>query len=397
MVGLFSHKNDRGYSEHTFRFMRLTIPRVVRYYSAPRMINRENMPLTGPCFIYANHSNNFDPFLINHEMTREPTAGVMTRYQFFKTLPRLFMSSIGVIPTSKYVPEPGVIREVMKLIDLNRMILIFPEGGRRWDGRPKPLIEATLKLFWKMRVPVHPVQIHGSYLGWPRWADCSRYSRMELHWLSPLRPEDFSSYDNFADQCREAINFDENDPPASTLPYAARKPALGIQRILYRCPVSGTPEAVYTPNGTSVRSRNMPAFHFDMNEQSRLIDIDGQTHAVTDYYDRITKMPVLRDHHSVIIRDSPCTLYLVDTDNKLRKLGMAKIRLTTDLVAINRRSEHYRIPVTDIRYISIEKNHKLMLTTHEKTIMVDMGDRSVLQWQDYLRRLQKEEPTVRSI
>src|SRR5690625_6903733 len=86
------------------------------------------MPLTGPCFIYGNHSNYFDPFMINVGMTHEPTAGVMTRDQFHKPLPRIFMDSIGIVPTSKYVPEPGIVREVIRMIDQRRMIVIFPRS-----------------------------------------------------------------------------------------------------------------------------------------------------------------------------------------------------------------------------------------------------------------------------
>src|SRR5690625_7420975 len=88
------------------------------------------------------------------------------------------MDSIGIVHNSKYVTEPGIVREVIRMIDQRRMIVIFPEGGRRWDGRPKSWIESTMKLFWRMRIPVHPVQIHGSYLAWPRWADHYRKSKI---------------------------------------------------------------------------------------------------------------------------------------------------------------------------------------------------------------------------
>lgn len=390
-------KNDRGYSDISFRFMRQTIIRFAAFLNKPRMINVNNMPLTGPCFIYANHSNNLDPFLINHEMTREPTAGVMTRYQFFNTLPRIFMSSIGVVPTSKYVPDPGVIRKVIQMVDQNRMIMIFPEGGRRWDGRPKPLIEATLKLFWKMRIPVHAVQIHGSYLAWPRWADRPRRNSMELHWMTPLNPADFRNYDSFAETCRKQIHFDENDPPATALPYSAYKPALGIQRLLYRCPESGIPDTIYTPDGRSVRSRKSDKFFYHMDKNSRLVNSEGTEFSLVEFYDRINKMPMPEDSQSTIIPDKSCTLFHIDSQYTVHKLGRAYMRLKNGEVEINRGADQYRFPIDKIRYNSIEKNHKLMLTTHDATYMADLGKNSVLQWQIFLRRLQQGEQTVRSM
>jgi 1-acyl-sn-glycerol-3-phosphate acyltransferase len=145
-------KNDRGISGVTFPIMRKLVMPTTRCLFSPVVTNPHNMPSHGPCFIFGNHANYFDPFFINLDMTEEPTAGVMTRDQFHKTLPRIFMDSIGIVPTSKYVPEPGIVRSVMNMIDKRRMIVIFPEGGRRWAGKPKPLIETTLKLFWKMNV-----------------------------------------------------------------------------------------------------------------------------------------------------------------------------------------------------------------------------------------------------
>src|SRR5690625_5154162 len=129
-------KNSRGYSAKTFAFMRKTIIPTTKYLFDPRTLNPEYMPLTGPCFISGNHSSCSDSLMINGGMTHEPAAGVMTRHQFHNALPRSFMDSIGIVPTIKYVPEPGIVREVIPMIDQRRMIVIFPEGGRRWDGRP---------------------------------------------------------------------------------------------------------------------------------------------------------------------------------------------------------------------------------------------------------------------
>lgn len=375
--------------------MRQTVPRVMQFFCAPRMINPHNMPPAGPCFIYANHSNNFDPFVINQQMVQEPTAGVMTRYQFYKTLPRIFMDSIGIVPTSKYVPEPEVIRSVLQMIDRRRMIIIFPEGGRRWDGRPKSMIEATLKLFWKMRIPVHPVQIHGSYVSWPRWADRPRRNSQELHWLSPLLPSDFPDYESFAEQCRQQVHFDENDPPESTLPKSAFKPALGIQRILYRCPYSGVSGSVYTPDGWSVYSRTSGAFSFRMDKNSRLIDKNGIPHSVSDFYDRIQTFSVEQEPRTATILNTRCSIYRIDRDNRIISLGYGQMSLTDEVVLIRNGSDRFVLALDQIQYISVEKNNKIALIAEQNMFMMDLGDQSALQWQQYINRLKKGEPTVR--
>jgi 1-acyl-sn-glycerol-3-phosphate acyltransferase len=394
--GFTFSKNDRGFSEKSFAFMRKTIIPTAKYLFKPRITNPENLPQTGPCFIYGNHSNYFDPFLINVNMFKEPTAGVMTRDQFHKTIPRIFMDSIGIVPTSKYVPEPGIIRSVMKMIDQNRMIVIFPEGGRRWDGKPKPLIETTLKLFWKMNIPVHPVQIHGSYLGWPRWADHYRKCSMELRFMDPLHASDFDSYEEFARVCRNQIEFDEYHSPIDTRPPQSKKPAAGVERFLYRCPKTGENGAVYSPDGERVCSRTS-AMSYRMNASSRLVDADGEEHSLIDLFDRINQMPMVFMKEDLLLEKSGAELYRIDENHKLVNVGRSNTELRKDALNIFCGSDQFEIPIQDIQYTSIEQNHKLTVTTTESTLQINLEGQSALQWQRYIRRLKIGENAVKSI
>ncbi len=391
-------KNERGYSNKAFIFMRKTIIPATRYVFNPRITNRHNMPLTGPCFIYGNHSNYFDPFILNLGMVQEPTAGVMTRDQFHKTLPRIFMDSIGIVPTSKYVPEPGIIRSVIKMIEQRRMIVIFPEGGRRWDGKPKPLIETTLKLFWKMGIPVHPVQIHGSHLGWPRWADKYRRGSVELRFMNPLNASDYDDYDSFAKTCRELISFDEYYPPEDAYPKSCSKPAAGIQRFLYRCPDTGVNGAIYSPDGVHVYSRES-ALSYQMNVNSRLIGQDGETVSIIDLHEKINSMPMAfkRPETGVVLEKPGSQIYMVDDEHQLVKLDRAYVELFTNRLLISMGSQTFDLGLDEIRYISVEQNHKLTVTTSDLTLQIDLKGKSALQWQKYIDRLKMGEQPVKSL
>lgn len=389
-------KNHRGFSEKTFRFMRKTIIPVTKYLFRPRITNPEYMPLTGPCFIYGNHAHYFDPFFLNVGMTREPTAGVMTRDQFHKTIPRIFMDSIGIVPTSKYVPEPGIVRSVIKMIEQERMIVIFPEGGRRWDGRPKSLIETTLKLFWKMKIPVHPVQIHGSYLAWPRWADNFRSSSVELRFLKPLHASNYDDYETFADVCRKKINFKEYTPPEGAFPKSCLEPASGIQRFLYRCPNTGVTGAVYSPDGEMVYSRES-GLKYRMNVASRLIDYTGKQHSIIDMFDHINQMPMEFIKDDLLLEKHGSQIYEVNKEHQRIKRDRAIVELRKDRLVIYLGSENYTITLEDLRYISVEQNHKITVTTPENTFQIDLKGDSALQWQIYINRLKIGEKPVKSL
>lgn len=376
--------------------MRKTIIPATEYLFNPRIKNPENMPLTGPCFIYGNHSNYFDPFAINVGMTREPTAGVMTRDQFHKTLPRVFMDSIGIVPTSKYVPEPGIVRSVMKMIDQRRMIVIFPEGGRRWDGKPKSLIETTLKLFWKMKIPVHPVQLHGSYLSWPRWADNYRKGSIELRFLKPVHASDFENYETFSAYCRNQINFDEYNPPEAAFPKSCSQPASGIQRFLYRCPDTGISGSVFSPDGEHVYSRSSK-MNYKMNVASRLIDSDGREHSIIDIFDKINGIPMELIGDDLLIERPGSKLFMIDKEHRLVYLDRAHVELKTGGLEIYYGSTHHKLPVEEIRALSVEQNHKLTVTTAETTFQINLEGLSALQWQIYINRLKAGEKPVKSL
>jgi 1-acyl-sn-glycerol-3-phosphate acyltransferase len=389
-------KNERGYSDRAFRILRHTIIPATRKLFNPRITNPEYMPQTGPCFIYGNHSNYFDPFMINVDMYGEPTAGVMTRDQFHKTLPRIFMDGIGIVPTSKYVPEPGIVRSVIRMIEQKRMIIIFPEGGRRWDGKPKPLIETTLKLFWKMGIPVHPVQIHGSYLAWPRWADKYRKGSVEMRYLKPLLASDFDNYEEFAKACIDRIDFEEYSPPDGAVPVSCNKPASGIQRFLYRCPDTGATGAVYSPDGSYVYSRNSE-MKYRMDVASRLIDGKGQVHSLIDMFEHINSMPMELQKGEVLLEKSGSELNRLDDDQKLQYVGRCRASLTKNEIELNWGSDDVKIPFEDIRALSIEQNHKLTVNTVEQTLQFNLEGGSALQWQIYINRLKDGEKPVKSL
>ena len=387
-------KGERGFSSFTFPFIRSLIIPTARYLFSPVVTNPQNVPTTGPCFIFGNHANYFDPFFINLDMTEEPTAGVMTRDQFHKTLPRIFMDSIGIVPTSKYVPEPGIVRSVLKMIDNRRMIVIFPEGGRRWAGKPKPLIETTLKLFWKMNIPVHPVQIHGSYLSWPRWADKPRKSTIEVRWLDPLHAANFDSYSSFANTCRQILEFDEYHPPDSVQIHSCPKPAAGIERFLYRCPETGKTGAVFSPDGTTVFSRTAPLY-FKMDLRSRLVDSHGEPHSLVAMYEKINQMPMAKDRESVLLTNAGCRLNEINESHELIEKGSGYAELTPESLLLSLGSTKTLLPLEEILYMSVEQNHKITFTTTKGIHQLELKNASALQWKNYIRRLKSGEQPMR--
>lgn len=381
-------KNERGWNERSYRFLKATLIRSANFMFNPTVVNEHNMPTTGPCFIFGNHANNFDPFILNVHLNDEPTAGVMTRDQFHRFIPALCMDSVGIVPTSKYVPDPSVIRNVMKMVDQKRMIVIYPEGGRRWDGRPKSVIESTMKLFWKIGIPVHPVETHGSYVGWPRWASFPRRNRTRLVFRDPLIPSNFDSYDSFYEACMEAMNFHEETPPAESTPFWTHKPAAGIEKLLYKCPITGVQDAVWSPDGQKVLSKAAPEFEYRMNTLSQLVDGYGQAFTLSPFYDKVKTFPMQLDANGLLIDEPRAYLYQIDRRFNRRGLSWTRAWIHPDHIGFQVGGSTNRVPLQDIRYVSIEQNSRITLTMDEMTWEIVLTTTRALQWQDTIQRLQ---------
>lgn len=391
----FFRKNDRGFSQFMFHLQRMTIIPTMRYFCNPRIVGAENMPLTGPVFIFGNHSNNFDPFILNHKITTEPTAGVMTSEYFRKASSRFFMGSIGIVPTVKYVPDPAVVRDLIRMNQQRRMIVIYPEGGRRWDGQPKPVVESTLKVFYKFNIPVHGVRIHGNYLNWPRWAASPRRNRCILEFMKPFQASDFPDFERFRDACVNVLDIDDYNPPVECFPDKASKPAAGIHKLLYRCPISGVSQAVNTSDGTRVGS-SIADWSYEMTPASRLRDSDGLDHSLIEVYKQINTLPIIADSEGLIL-DQPAEILIEYTYPDLKRLGEGRVRLYTDHIEWEVGSELKQLQLNEVQYLSIEQNQKLSITTRNFMLQFVFPITSPLEWQHYIRRLQQSEQTVLSL
>lgn len=249
-----------------------------------------------------------------------------------------------------------------------------------------------------MKIPIHPVQIHGSHLSWPRWADHLRRASVEVRFMKPIHASDFTDFETFSEFCKEQIHFDEYNPPAQAYPTSCKKPAAGIQRLLYRCPETGTSGAVFSPDGVHVFSRSA-GFRYSMNKASRLVDGDGKEHSVLDFYDSINEMPMtwLDSAERIVLQHNGSQIYKIDEEHQLLKLDKAIVELTDERLSIFMGSDQTHIEMEDIRYISVEQNHKISVTTPDKMLQFTLEGKSALQWQHYITRLKNDEKPINSL
>ncbi len=74
----------------------------------------------------------------------------------------------GAFPVDPEGTDPGGFRTCLKLLKAGERVLIFPEGGRSYDGRLQPMREGVARLAMRAEVPIAPVRLTGGQMAWPR-------------------------------------------------------------------------------------------------------------------------------------------------------------------------------------------------------------------------------------
>ncbi len=361
----------------------------VRALWRPVLLNPEAMPASGPCFFYGNHSNMLDPFILN-QFTRwgDATAGVVTQERMRKGLVAWCFKGMGLLPTQKRIAEPHLIRGIYRLLDEGRPVVIYPEGGQRWDGRPMPWIEATAKLFIKSGVPIYPVRTHGSYLGWPRWASYPRPARLAVEIMPPLTFERRTPLDEALALLKAPIAaHDDAVAPETTRPRRAYRPADGIHRLLYRDPDTGHNGGLTTTDGTHVVNHTGTR-QFKMLPDSTLLDEHtGETLLTGDLYATIRQLPLDKDADGAFVRNR-VALHTETTFPNLIPNGIVEAALHDDAVRLIGPGLRLTLPLDTLQYADIERNYKLQLRLPDEMVQLSFTQGgSALQWLDTLHRL----------
>lgn len=372
--------------------IRLGLHPLFRLMWRPELINGGRFAnFSNPCFVYGNHSHNYDPFIMNmFTPWMDSTAGVLTQEYFRNRFVAWGMHGIDLYPTKKHVTEPNLIRSIYKEINYKRKFLIYPEGGRRWAGRPIPWIESTAKIFAKVGVPIYPVITYGSYVGWPRWAKYPRPAKMKIKVCEPLQFTRKTPIDQVLAALKAPMDFDETMVSDDIKPKWAYKPAVGIHRLIYRDPVSGKNGAVFTPDGTYVQNETGDMRYKMLPDSTLLNEKSGEIVSTATLYEQIRALPLQPNKQGVIIEDR-AEMHLELAFPKLIPHGNATFKLYADAVHFEAENFNETIGLQDIVHVGVERSSKLQFFLRDRMIQCNFkGAGSALQWQDTILDMKKQ-------
>jgi len=153
-----------------------------------RCLGHQHVPSEGGVLICSNHQSYLDPILVGLGFSRH--CSYLARDTLFRFGP--FGWLIGFVNAIPIDRDGGGIRglkETLKRLKHEEMVLIFPEGTRSPDGNISPLKPGFLVLARRGRVPLLPVAVDGTFDAWPRKALLPRPSVVRVCIGEPISTE----------------------------------------------------------------------------------------------------------------------------------------------------------------------------------------------------------------
>jgi 1-acyl-sn-glycerol-3-phosphate acyltransferase len=147
----------------------------------------ENIPRDGGLIITPNHQTYADPPLVTIPVRRRVYYMAWDKLFAVPVLGQL-IRVLRAFPVDIYSNDPGAVREARRLVQQGAAVMIFPEGGRSFDGTLGHFKIGAFRLAVTLGAAVLPVTISGGYEAWPPQRALPRRGRMTITYHPALRP-----------------------------------------------------------------------------------------------------------------------------------------------------------------------------------------------------------------
>jgi long-chain acyl-CoA synthetase len=149
-----------------------------------------------PYLICPNHQSYLDPFIVCSTYPRAVLndvfhvgASMFFDNAFMAQLARL----INVVPIDPDTHLLRAMRAGAAGLSARRVLTIYPEGQRSFDGELNEFKKGAAILAAEMNVPIIPVALDGAYRIWPRYSGRFHFARLSIVFGNPIDPQEVTA------------------------------------------------------------------------------------------------------------------------------------------------------------------------------------------------------------
>lgn len=146
-----------------------------------------------PYLICPNHQSYLDPFIVCSTYPRRVLRDVfhVGASMFFQNaVTEQLAMLINVVPIDPDTHLLRAMRAGAAGLSARRILTIYPEGQRSFDGELQGFKKGAAILATEMNVPIVPVALDGPYRIWPRYSGRFHFAKIKLVFGQPIDPQE---------------------------------------------------------------------------------------------------------------------------------------------------------------------------------------------------------------
>ncbi len=184
---------------------------VMKIFFRVSLEGEENLPDNSPYIIAPNHASYLDAFSIAATLSFKTASNLYSlgvEKYFAGNLKEIIARILNVIPIDPETYLAKALEMSAYVLRNGKSLMIFPEGGRSYDGELMEFKKGVGILSKELNVPVIPTFIKGSFEALPRGARWPNFSQIKIILGKPLSPADidFSKKPQGMDEYQFLVN-----------------------------------------------------------------------------------------------------------------------------------------------------------------------------------------------
>jgi 1-acyl-sn-glycerol-3-phosphate acyltransferase len=147
-----------------YRFLRLIALPYFFLFFPTKIINKKNMK-DGKAIYICNHYSVADSLIISTRLFKRYFHAVVKKEAFKNKFNNWFLKKVGMIPVDRKSPDLLAYKSIMKVLNNNESLMIYPEGTRnkRKDEVMSPLKNGAVIYALKSDSPIIPMMYYQSH------------------------------------------------------------------------------------------------------------------------------------------------------------------------------------------------------------------------------------------